>query len=219
MATSATGVRDAALNLGAFGATAPTDAAGPIARSVSTTGGTTIGSIQTDDTITITFSEPLKPATVPALVTLTETDPSGAGNDTLTISGITNGARSTGSDSYITLDGGIADFNPSSTTLSNGDTAITVTVAGSCANTGCAAIGQATVAGSFSFAPAASLTDTERERGNRQPHRRTQAVLTPRCSRRQSPHVTSSQIPAAAQTGPAAGCRRTRSSPAFSCRR
>ena len=159
MTTSATGVRDAALNLGAFGATAPTDAAGPVARSVSTTGGTTIGSIQTDDTITITFSEPLKPATVPALVTLTETDPSGAGNDTLTIPGITNGARSTGSDSYITLDGGIADFSPSSTTLGNGDTAITVTVAGSCANTGCAAIGQATVAGSFSFAPAASLTD------------------------------------------------------------
>jgi hypothetical protein len=96
---------------------------------------------------------------VPSIVTVTEADPVGAGNDTLTISGITLGARSLGSDAYIVPDGGIVDFASSVTTLTNGNATLTIAVAGLCQNTGCAGIGQALSAASFSFAPAATLTD------------------------------------------------------------
>jgi hypothetical protein len=159
MATSATGIRDAAANLGTFAATVPADAAGPVASAVTTTAGTLPGLMQAGDTLAITFSEPLAPATVPSSVTVTEADPTGAGNDTLTVSGITSGARNTGSDSYIALDGRIADFTSSIAALSGGNTTVTVTVAGTCSNTGCAFITAAPLAASLSFAPAATLTD------------------------------------------------------------
>jgi hypothetical protein len=159
MATSATGIRDAANNLASFAATAPADGAGPVAMSVSTTGGAAVGKIEAADTLTINFSEPLAPASVPSNVTVTESDPAGAGNDTLTISGITLAAQSMGSDAYITPDAGIVDFTSSTAALSNANTTITVTVGGTCQNTGCAGIGQALVAASLSFSPATTLTD------------------------------------------------------------
>ena len=119
----------------------------------------TTGKIEAGDTLGITFSEPLDPASVPSVVSVTEADPTGVGNDTLTITGVTLGARSLGSDSYIVPDGGIVDFTSSTTTLSNANTTITVTVGGTCENTGCAGIGQALITASFSFAPATTLTD------------------------------------------------------------
>lgn len=65
MATSATGIRDAGGNLSSFAATAPADGAGPVAMSVSSSGGATVGTIEPADSLTITFSEPLDPASVP----------------------------------------------------------------------------------------------------------------------------------------------------------
>ncbi|MDT4989531.1 MAG: hypothetical protein QOI74_3625, partial [Micromonosporaceae bacterium] len=160
MATSATGVRDTAGNLASFATTTPADGAGPVALAVSSTGGASTGKIEAGDTLSVTFSEPLKPASVPSVVTVTEADPAGAGNDTLTITGITLGARSLGSDSYITPDGGVVDFTSSTTALSNTNTTITVTVGGACQNTGCAGIAQNLTIATLSFAPAATLTDS-----------------------------------------------------------
>jgi hypothetical protein len=160
LTTSATGIRDAAANQSSFAATAPVDGAGPVATSVSTTGGGTTGTIEAGDTLSITFSEPLNAASVPSTVTVTEADPTGVGNDTLNIPGITLGARSLGSDSYITTDGAVVDFASSTVALTNNNTTITITVGGTCQNTGCAGIGHTIAAASFSFAPATTLTDT-----------------------------------------------------------
>jgi hypothetical protein len=128
--------------------------------SVSSTDSLTHGRIEVADSITITFSEALDPASVPSVTTVTEADPTGAGNDTLTITGITLGAQNTGSDSYISLDGGIVDFASSTVALTNANTTITVTVGGACQNTGCGGIGQALIPASLTFAPAATLTDS-----------------------------------------------------------
>ena len=68
------------------------------------------GKAEAGDTIVITFSEPLAPASVPSSTTVTITDPVGTGNDTLTMVGVSNGARTLGANTYVTLDGGIASF-------------------------------------------------------------------------------------------------------------
>jgi hypothetical protein len=109
--------------------------------------------------MTIVFSEPLNPATIATTTTVTEADPAGAGNDTLTITGITSGARATGSDSYVTADATTIDFAGSTVALSVSNTTVTVTVGGTCQNTGCAGIGQQLTTASMSFAPAATITD------------------------------------------------------------
>jgi hypothetical protein len=159
MATNAAGVRDAAGNLSSFAATAPADGAGPVAISVAFTGGASTGKIEVGDTMTVVFSEPLNPASVPSTTTVTEADPAGAGNDTLTITGITNGARSTGSDNYVTADGLVVDFAASTVVLSASNTTVTITVGGTCQNTGCAAIGQQLTTASLSFGAAPTITD------------------------------------------------------------
>jgi hypothetical protein len=159
LGTSATGIRDAGSNLSSFATTTATDGAGPVATSVSSTGGATTGMIEAADTLTITFSEPLDPASVPTTVTVTESDPAGSGNDSLTITGITLGARGLGVDTYVTADGVVVDFPSSTVALSDANQTITITVGGTCQNTGCGGIGQALAAATFSFAPAASLTD------------------------------------------------------------
>ena len=92
LATDAAGVHDAALNLASFSATTPLDKAKPAAVTIVDTNGATDGRIEVGDTLSITFSEALDPATVPATTTVTLTDPVGTGNDTLAIAGIINGA-------------------------------------------------------------------------------------------------------------------------------
>jgi len=79
LATSATGVRDAAGNLSSLAAVAPVDGAKPITVTITDTNGTTDGKIQAGDTLVVTFSEPLNAATVPTSTTVTLTDPNGAG--------------------------------------------------------------------------------------------------------------------------------------------
>lgn len=83
----------------------------------------------------ITFSEPLAPASVPASTTVTLTDPVGAGNDTLTMVGVSNGARTTGGANYITVDGAVASYATSTVTLSNANRTITITIAATCSGT------------------------------------------------------------------------------------
>jgi hypothetical protein len=108
MAANPNGARDALGNLGSFSATTPLDRAKPAAATITDTNGSIDGRVQPGDTLVITFSEPLAPASVPASTTVTMADPAGGGNDTLTMVGVTNGARRLGSNNYITLDAGVA---------------------------------------------------------------------------------------------------------------
>ena len=160
MAANAAGARDAIGNLGSFTATTPLDRAKPAAVTITDTNGSTDGRVQPGDTVVMTFSEPLAPASVPASTTVTLTDPTGNGNDTLTMVGVSNGARALGSNNYITLDTGVASFASSPIALSNVNRTVTVTVGPSCAGTGCGALGQQTTNANYSFVAAPTLTDT-----------------------------------------------------------
>jgi hypothetical protein len=62
LATSATGIRDAAGNLSSFAATAPVDKAGPTPTAISSSNNN--GTVNSGDTLVVTFSEPLAPASV-----------------------------------------------------------------------------------------------------------------------------------------------------------
>ncbi len=66
MAANAAGARDALGNLGSFTATTPLDRAKPAAVTITDTNGSTDGRVQPGDTVVITFSEPLAPASVPS---------------------------------------------------------------------------------------------------------------------------------------------------------
>jgi hypothetical protein len=75
------------------------------------------------------------------------------------MTGISNGARTTGGTNYVTLDGGIATFANSSVLLSNGNRTITVTIVAPCTDTGCATLGQQTTSVTYSFIAATTLAD------------------------------------------------------------
>jgi hypothetical protein len=155
LATNAGGVRDADANPSTFGATAPADKAGPVVVSISTSvSGGTAGKIEAGDQLTVAFSEPLLASTVPSGANVTETDPSGTGDDTLSITGITNNGRDTGSDGYVTRNNVSVSFASSTVALSGG--AVTVTVAGACSGS-CGDVGNGQ--GQLNFAPATGITD------------------------------------------------------------
>ena len=155
LVTNAAGIRDAAGNLASFAATAPTDGAGPVPVSVIDTNGTTDGLMQPGDTLVVTFSEPIASA-IASPITITETDPSGGGNDTITIPGLTDGALDSGSGGYILNNNTSKSFSGSTLVLSNGDKSLTTTVGTTAGGTGTVGAGGP---GTFVFSPAASLTD------------------------------------------------------------
>ena len=159
MATNAGGARDAIGNLGSFAARAPLDGARPVPMLITDTNGTVDGQAQPGDSITVEFSEALAPATVPASTTLTLTDPNGGGSDTLTMAGVSNGARSTGGANYVLTNNTSAAFAGSVVGLSNANRSITVTIAATCSGAGCAALGQQTTNATYSFVGATTLTD------------------------------------------------------------
>jgi hypothetical protein len=159
LTASATGIRDAAGNLTSLTPSTPLDAAKPTIVTVSDTNGTSDGRVEPGDTLTLTFSEPLAPGTVPATTSVVLTDPSGSGSDTLALVGLLASGGSTGSNLYITTDNTAATFAGSTVSLTGGGRVVTVTVGPTCAGTGCSAIGQATAAATLSVVPAATLTD------------------------------------------------------------
>ena len=159
MAANAAGVRDAIGNLGAFTSATPLDKAKPAAVTITDTNGANDGKAEAGDTLIITFSEPLAPASVPSSTTVTLTDPVGTGNDTLTMVGVSNGARTMGANNYITNDGAAASFASSAVSLSNLNKTMTVTVGPSCSGTGCSPVGQQTTAATYSYVAATTLTD------------------------------------------------------------
>jgi len=134
LATSASGIRDAAGNLASFAASSPADGAKPVPVGVtSTNNGVTAGLMEVGDTFEVTFSEAIATPVGPGAA-ITETDPGGPGNDRLTIAGLTAGAGVvTGSDLYVATNNTSAAF--SSSTMSTAGAVITATVAGSCSGT------------------------------------------------------------------------------------
>jgi glucoamylase len=174
LATSATGIRDAAGNQASFAATAPADGAGPVPVTITDTNGTTDGKIQPGDTLVVTFSEPLKASTVPTSTTVSLTDPSTTANDTLNIVGITSGERDTGANTYISSNATSAAFAASTVALSNANKTVTITVGPTCSGTACASgLGTATVTSTLSFVAATTLTDAA---GNAAAGTKTQAI-------------------------------------------
>lgn len=113
------------------------------------------GQLQNGDRLILTFNQSLAPGSVPATFTgATEFRPA-LGNVTLTIPGITNGARDTGSAGYIFLVLTTATFNGSTVLVNNGTaTTLTITVSG------VGGLGAPTASqGTLAFAPAATITD------------------------------------------------------------
>ncbi|MBI4884192.1 MAG: hypothetical protein HY826_09075 [Actinobacteria bacterium] len=157
LAGNATGIRDAAGNLSTFSNLAPTDSAAPIPTAVTDTNGATNGRFEPGDTISITFSEGLQLSTVPTSTTVTVTDPSGTGNDRLTIADISAVNRNLGANGYETLNNTSAVFGASTVALSNSNR--TVTVGPTCTGIGCAGLGTQGSAANYSFLAATTLTD------------------------------------------------------------
>jgi hypothetical protein len=159
MAANAAGARDALGNLGTITSATPLDKAKPAAVTITDTNGTNDGKPEPGDTLVITFSEALAPASVPASTTVTLTDPVGSSNDTLTMVGVSNGARTMGANNYITNEGAVASFASSAVSLSNANKTITITVGPACSDTGCSPLGQQTINATYSYVAATTLTD------------------------------------------------------------
>ncbi|MEP7202776.1 MAG: putative Ig domain-containing protein [Ilumatobacteraceae bacterium] len=153
LAATSTGIYDAAGNQASFAAVAPADKAKPVPMTITDTNGTTDGKIQSGNKLLITFSEPLLAASVPASTTMvvTGTTPS----DTLSMTGVSNGAGATGGTNYVTT-ASTASF---ASTVALSSATITVTV-GACTGTGCAALGTQSTAATYSYVAAATLTDS-----------------------------------------------------------
>lgn len=129
----------------------------PAGATITDTNGTADGKIEPGDTLVVTFSAALAPASVPSSTTLTLTDPVGAGNDTLTMVGVSNGARTMGANNYITNDGAVNSFASSVVSLSNANK--TITVGPTCTGTGRSPLGQQTTNATYSYVAATRLTD------------------------------------------------------------
>jgi hypothetical protein len=127
----------------------------PVTVATSNAAGGTAGLMQAGDTLTVTFSEALAAATVPASVAVTQLDDPATGADFLNIPGVTSGALDLGSLDYLLARNKQATFASSAAALTS-PTALRVTAAGPCSGD-CMQLraGQ----GVFVFAPAATITD------------------------------------------------------------
>ena len=122
------------------------------------------------DTFTVTFSEPIDPASVHQ-ANVKEFDQNGAGNDQLIIVGLTDGPMDLGSNDYVTQPNGTIVFADSTLTMLNNNTKIRSTIVGLCTGTSCGATGSP-VESVVTFRPEPVLTDLA---GNGAVGRRTEA--------------------------------------------
>ncbi len=157
LAASAVGPRDAAGNQSAFPARAPTDGARPLLVSFIDTNGVTDGRVEPGDTLSALFTEPIATSSIPALVTVTLTDPNTTAADRITINGITNGARTLGGNGYVSTNN-VSYSYVSPVTFTNGNRTAVVTIGATCTGT-CTAVATQTTNANFSFQPAPSITD------------------------------------------------------------
>eukprot|EP01036_Dinobryon_divergens_P044432 gene44432-59289_t len=77
----------------------------------------------------------------------------------LTITGITNGARTTGGNSYVTTNNVSFGYSGSAVSFTGGGRTMVITVGATCTGT-CSAVGTQTTAATLSMRPATSITDT-----------------------------------------------------------
>ena len=159
LVANATGIRDSTGNRSSFTARAPTDGAAPIPMAITDTNGANDGKFEPGDSITITFSEALRPASVPTTSNVTVKDPPGPSNDTLNLEGISSGARTLGANGYELSNNGSAVFASSPVTVSGFNSIVTITLSATCTGSGCSNLGTQATAGAFSFLAATALTD------------------------------------------------------------
>ncbi|HEX2704947.1 MAG TPA: hypothetical protein VHM65_04250 [Candidatus Lustribacter sp.] len=119
--------------------------------------GSALRVMEVGDTFTVTFSEPLNPRVVLA-ANAKQTDPSGPGNDLLTIVGLTNGALDLGADTFVTPDGGSIVYPDSTMTMLNANTAVRSAIVGECSGSACGSNGPGATA-SLSFEPEPFIKD------------------------------------------------------------
>lgn len=156
LVASSNGIKDAAGNAAGFAATAAADRAGPavVAMSTQPAVGSPAGLLAPGASLTLTFSEPV--TGVPSTPAITEAAGGSKANDTLSITGITNGALDLGSTGYLTsTKNGTAATFAATVTLSNNGTTVTIT-AGACTSATCPV---AASSGAFTFRPAVGITD------------------------------------------------------------
>lgn len=127
LATSATGIRDAAGNQSFFAATAPADGAGPVPVAVSDTNGSSDGLVQPGDTFIVTFSEAIASG-LPGSTPITESQTLGA-HTVMSISGFMTGTQDMGTGDYFVLTGSATYAGTSA--LTNANKTVTITV-GAC---------------------------------------------------------------------------------------
>ena len=143
--------RDGAGNVGVSAArTFTVDTTPPALVAISTTNVATAGKIEKGDTLRLTFSEPLDPASVPTAGTMTVTNVNNV--EVLDLPGITDGPVPTGSVGYA-LKNHAATWS-TTISLSAGDTVVTVTITNS-GQWG----GFGSAAGAIQFTPAPTLKD------------------------------------------------------------
>jgi uncharacterized repeat protein (TIGR01451 family) len=145
-------LQDAAGNRPSFAAATPSDKAGPVPvgfrHQHNSTASGCVGSVSTSglaevcDEVTVEWSEALAPSSIPSTTTVTLADPSGSGNDSLSVGNFIQGSMNIGSDGYVTIDGASAAWTGSSLILSGAaqDT-LTIRIMGACTGTGCGAVG------------------------------------------------------------------------------
>ncbi len=112
------------------------------------------GKTEVGDTFRVTFGEALDPATVPASTTVTFANP-GSGSDTVAMTGITNGALSTGTTGWVGRN--LTMSYAATVAVSAGNTVVTVTVNG--CSSGCTHGGTGAAVATLAFVPAPSLRD------------------------------------------------------------
>ncbi|MEY2469121.1 MAG: hypothetical protein QOF21_1819 [Actinomycetota bacterium] len=156
LAASATGVRDIFGNQATFGATAATDAARPVLVGLTDTPGLINGRMGFNDTLTLTFSEPIATPLVATIVT--ETDPSTTANDSIDIVGITAGPQLTTSNNYVTTGTSFVTF---AATLSKSGNNVVVTLSSllCTAPVLCLNLGTGNDSSAWAFTPATTLVD------------------------------------------------------------
>lgn len=156
LAASTTGVRDIFFNQATFAATTTADRANPKLVGLSDTNGLINGRMGALDTLTMTFSEPI--ATALGATTVTESDPNGAGNDSVSISGITAGPQLTNSDGYNTTNNSSLSVNALVTKPGN-TVVVTILSPLVCTPVLCTGLGTGADPTPFSVTPTTTLVD------------------------------------------------------------
>ncbi len=156
LTAAADGIRDLWGNQSSFGATPLTDAAKPVLVGLSDTNGLIGGYPTFPDALTLTFSEPIA-TTLPATATMSYVDPSGTGNDTIQIAGVTAGPLTTNSNSYNTT--GTSTIEITTNLSKSGNTVVaTVTSPLTCLPS-CLSLGIVLSESAWTFTPATTLLD------------------------------------------------------------